>query len=107
MILHHASILLLILIAALCLLGIFHPAHDDSALERVGMSVISLWCIARAYSIHVGRTEDDVSDIGELILYVGMFCYAVAAAYRAWQLHRGEWPRAVTGLLDDSSQQGQ
>ncbi len=107
MILHHASILLLILIAALCLLGIFHPAYEDSALERVGMSVISLWCLSRAYSIQVGHSGDDVSDLGELILYVGMLCYAVAAAYRAWQLHQREWPRAVTGLLDDSSQQGQ
>ncbi len=104
MILHHASAFLLVLIALLCLLGIFHPEHDDSALERVGMSVTSLWCIARAYSIQVGHSGDDVSDLGELILYVGMFCYAVAAAYRAWQLHRGEWPQAITNLIDDNAQ---
>ncbi len=101
MIIHHVSAVLLILIALLCLLGIFHPAYEDSALERVGMSIISLWCIARAYSVHIGHPNDDVSDVGELILYVGMFCYAIAAALRGWHLYKEAWPEAITNLLDD------
>lgn len=103
MILHHASAILLILIASLCLLGIFHPAYEDSALERVGMSIVSLWCIARAYSIHVGHPNDDVSDMGELILYVGMACYAIASAVRGWKLYQKAWPPAITGFLDDNA----
>ena len=88
MIFHHISMILLTLIALLCLLGIFHPQYEDSTLERVGMSVISLWCLARVFSIHRGYPNDDVSDAGELILYTGMFCYAVAAAFRGWRQYK-------------------
>ena len=67
------SIVALSVVALLCLLGVFHPRYDDTLGQRIGMSVIAVWCILR---IQVKLTDFDTEPV-HMLLHLGMLSYAL------------------------------
>ncbi len=79
------SIVSLSLVAALCVVGVFHPRFDDTLGQRVGMSLIGIWCILR---VQAKLTAFDTEPV-HLILHVGLACYACGTALKVWRARRG------------------
>ena len=78
------SIVALSLVAFLCLLGVFHPRYDDTLGQRIGMSMIAIWCILR---VQVKFTELDTEPV-HLLLHIGLACYATGTALKIWRAQK-------------------
>jgi hypothetical protein len=81
---------LLVVIGAVCVLGIFHRAFNDTLLERVGMSAVALWAILRVSALGAHSSCDRYE--GALLLYSGMATYAVGCARAKMQAWRRRHP---------------
>lgn len=76
------SIVCLFLTGVLCVVGVFHPLYKDTLGERIGMSLIGIWCMAR---VPVKLVDLDTEPV-HMLLHVGMAVFAcgmAVAKYRA------------------------
>lgn len=72
------SVACLLLTGAICTIGVFYQGYQESLAERVGASMIAVWCFARAdYKI----TTLDPTEAVHLFLHVGLAIFAVGLAY--------------------------
>jgi hypothetical protein len=72
----------LAVVGLLCIVGVFHPRYKDTLLERIGMSLVGLWCLARiAVKVSAGEQTEPV----HLLLHVGLACFAVGMAAAKWR----------------------
>lgn len=77
------SIVCLSIVAILCTWGVFTRFYNESLLERLGMSLIAIWCISRiVHKVEFGYTEAQ-----HLFLHVGMASLAVGMVWAKF-LHR-------------------
>ena len=77
----YISILCLLITAITCTLLIFDQGYHDTLLERVGLSLVSIWAIARL--IH--KLSVPYSEPVHVILHLGMGCLAVACLCRKYR----------------------
>lgn len=89
----YLSIILLSTVGALCAIGVFHPLYKDTLGERVGMSLIALWCLARVGS---KLTNPDTEPVN-LLLHTGMFVFAVSMASAKWKARHVIRSRSMYG----------
>jgi hypothetical protein len=69
----------LAVVGTLALIGVFHPHYEDTLAERVGLSIVSLWCLLRVPnvgSVHLTTV------LGDVVLHIGLACYAVGVCAR-------------------------
>lgn len=88
------SALCLSVVGALCVVGVFHPRYDDTLGERLGMSLVGLWCLARVPS---KLLEDADTEPLHLLLHIGLASFAMGMAlakYRARHCDCHEPPAA-------------
>jgi hypothetical protein len=81
------SALCLAIIGALCLVGVFHPRYDDTLGERLGMSLVGMWTLARL-PIKVAQVFDLVDGDTEpvhLMLHIGLASFALGMAWAKWR----------------------
>lgn len=78
------SILALSLVAVLCVVGVFHHRFDDTLGQRIGMSLIGVWCILR---VQAKLTTFDTEPV-HMILHIGLACYACGTALKIWRAHK-------------------
>ena len=71
------SIILLSLVGLLCLVGVFHPLYKDTLAERIGMSLVGVWCLARVGA----KIDDPHTEPVHMMLHVGMAVFAVGMAW--------------------------
>lgn len=78
------SIVALSLVAVLCVVGVFHSRFDDTLGQRLGMSLIGIWCILR---VQTKLSTMDTEPV-HLMLHVGLACYATGTALKIWRAQR-------------------
>ena len=78
------SIVALVIVAVLCLVGVFHPRFDDTLGQRVGMSMIGIWCILR---VQTKLTSFDTEPV-HMILHIGLATYACGTALKMYRAHK-------------------
>lgn len=91
------SIAALSIVAILCGIGVFHPMYDDTLGQRLGMSLIGVWCILR---IQVKLTEFDTEPV-HMVLHIGLAIYAVSTALKLRRTHRAQSHEALLQKLDE------
>jgi hypothetical protein len=77
------SALCLALVGVLCVVGVFHPRYEDTLGERIGMSMVGLWCLAR---VPTKLWEGAETEPVHLLLHIGLASFALGMAiakYRA------------------------
>lgn len=81
------SIVALSIVAVLCTVAVFSVHYHDSWSERVGLSCIAIWCIARVmHKMQFGQETEAV----HLFLHVGLMIYAIGVACRKYRQYRSE-----------------
>lgn len=75
------SCLCLSFVAVICMVGCFSPRYDDNMLQRIGMAVLGMGCIARVQSIWAAEVVAN----DWFLVHGGM---ALVAAGTAWKLYR-------------------
>jgi hypothetical protein len=88
------SVLCLTVVGLLCILGVFHPQYDDTLGERVGMSAIGLWSIAKVSAILSGGAEE----FPALLLHAGLASFACGMAAAKWRHRRMRPSRFSRGV---------
>jgi hypothetical protein len=90
MLIQFISVASLSLVGLICALGIFHPAYNDTLLERIGLAIVGCWSLLRASAIEMHHV--DLESINELLLYAGLSAYAVGSGWAKWQVRsRPAW----------------
>lgn len=79
------SIICLSVVGLLALAGVASRLYDDGMLERIGLSLISMWSFARV----AVKFDDPYTEPVHLILHLGMLALALGITYKKWQ-HRHE-----------------
>ena len=93
------SILCLSVTGALCGAAVFSHRFDDNLLQRVGLSAVALWCLARLPEKVASMHTEPV----HLVLHLGLACYAVGLAIKVRRsqhmrrrvgddIHPSQWP---------------
>lgn len=68
----------LLLTGVICTIGVFYQGYQESLAERVGASMIAIWCFSRVdYKLATGNPTEAV----HLFLHVGLAVFAVGLAY--------------------------
>jgi hypothetical protein len=78
-----ASAMCLIIVAALCLAGIFSRAFHDNWLQFCGLVGLMAWATARAYQILDGNAYISTQ---QLVAHAALASYALGTAYKVWIL---------------------
>lgn len=74
----------LVIIMALCLLGLLHRLYDDNLAHCIGLVMIGLWAFAQF--LRVMRTGGMAHD--DIWLCVGLIFFGVGTAVRTWLYRR-------------------
>ena len=82
----YVSICALSIVAVLCLVGVFSSHFDDTLGQRVGMSLIAIWCIAR---VQTKMLDPDTEPV-HLLLHIGLASYAIGTALKHWRKGRAD-----------------
>lgn len=93
-----ASIIMLSIVAMLCTAGVFGRLYRDNLLERVGMSMVGAWCIARV----ITKLHETTTEPVHLILHAGLLVFAVGIAFAKLRSYHGlqNRPRSLKSLMD-------
>lgn len=76
------SALCLAIVGVLCVVGVFHPRYDDTLGERLGMSLVGLWCLAR---VPTKLLEDADTEPVHLLLHIGLASFALGMAFAKYR----------------------
>lgn len=96
------SILALSITGSLCAVAIFSHRFDDNLLQRIGLALVALWCLARLPEKIASMHTEPV----HLVLHLGLCAYAVGMAVKVARGRRmrrrvgddvrlSEWPRSM------------
>lgn len=88
------SVLCLAIVGGLCAVGVFHPRYQDTLGERIGMSLVGLWCLAR---LPVKLASGAATEPVHLMLQVGMASFALGMAWAKWRAHRRQHGGSAAG----------
>lgn len=93
-----ASIAMLSIVALLCTAGVFGRLYRDNLLERIGMSMIGAWCIARV----VTKLGETTTEPVHLILHAGLLAFAVGITVAKLRGYHGlqNRVRSLKSLVD-------
>jgi threonine/homoserine efflux transporter RhtA len=87
------SIVALSIVGGLCVVGVFHPRFNDNFVQRVGLSMLGIWCILRIYV----KVETMDTEPVHLFLHIGLALYAISTAYKLCQIDkRRKGPRELS-----------
>ena len=79
------SLVSLSLVAALCVVGVFHGAFRDTLLQRIGMAWLCIACCGRVRWVWLNQTTDP----SWMMVHVGMAIYAVGTFSKVYfERHR-------------------
>lgn len=79
-----ASLLLLAILASVCAIGACHPAYDDNLLQRLGLGVICLACVA--LGAHVWATRAVLPAC--FLMACGLVLFAAGVVVKVWRFSR-------------------
>lgn len=80
------SLACLIVTGSLATWGIFSQHYDDTVLQRLGLSIVAIGCMTRAYE----RIFSDIAPPPPALLWsqIGLALFAVGTAWRIWHAGR-------------------
>ena len=78
----YISIFCLLFVAIACTALVFDHGYRDTLLERIGLSMISIWAVDRI----IVKLENPQTEPLQLILHLGMGCLAVVCICRRYKI---------------------
>lgn len=78
------SVFCLGLTMVLCILGTLHHCFQDNLLQRAGMALLALSCVARGSEILLSQAVNPQS----FLLHLSIALFAVGAAVKYWMRYR-------------------
>lgn len=76
------SVVCLSVVGAICTIGVFYSGYKESLFERIGASLLAIWCFERVRFKIVTPAETEPI---HLILHVGMAVFFLGLACRIWR----------------------
>lgn len=84
------SAICMAVIGTLCVVGVFYHRYDDTIGERLGMSLIGMWTLARL-PVKVAQAFNQIDGDTEsvhLMLHIGLASFALGMAWAKWRAHK-------------------
>ena len=88
------SMLLLILVGVVCTWGVFSKHMDDNLAQRLGMSMLAVWCFARLPV----KWETMNTEPVHLLLHFALACYAGGTWWKLTHSQTGKRKREARQL---------
>ena len=76
------SVVCLSLVGTICTVGVFYQGYKESLFERIGASLLAVWCFERVrFKVAISGETEPI----HLILHVGMAIFLLGLACRVWR----------------------